>query len=103
MNANVANRTMDKDSGDTVSGALDYQTPMVLVSDPANTVLIGDADDYHHGVWKNMTPNEETEEYLSGDPTRHNGMANYLFVDGHCELLSLEEALQVIARGRGNL
>ncbi|MGE9296478.1 MAG: hypothetical protein ACQKBV_09355, partial [Puniceicoccales bacterium] len=103
MNANVANRNIENDPGDTLSGALDFQTPMALVSDPTNTVLIGDSDDYHHGIWRDMEFDEETGKYKSGDPTRHNGMANYLFVDGHVELLTLEEALQTIARGRGNL
>lgn len=103
MNANTANREMDNEPGDNLSGPGDYQTPLALVPDPTNTVLLGDSDNYHHGVWKGMTSSEESGEYQSGDPIRHDGKANYLFVDGHVELLNLEDALQVIARGRGNL
>ncbi|WP_309381339.1 prepilin-type N-terminal cleavage/methylation domain-containing protein [Cerasicoccus frondis] len=103
MNGNVANRTIDKDSSDSTSSALDYKTPVALVTDPSNVLLLGDADDYHCSVWKNMKPDEETDEFQSGDPIRHLSKANYLFVDGHVELLSLDEVLQVIARGRGNL
>lgn len=81
------------DSGGNPIKSLDYQFRAVQIPQPANTVLAGDSDDYHLGIWKGMKPDEDGK-FVSGDPIRHSGKANYLFFDGHIKTLSLEDALK---------
>ena len=94
MNSKLTNRTIPDGSS-----AIDYQTPVVLINDPSNTVLLGDSDHYHHGIWENMEPTEEGK-FKGGDPVRHQGKANYLVVDGHLEFLPLDQALEAVTRGK---
>lgn len=82
------------DSGGNAVKSLDYQYKPVYIESPARTVLSGDSDDYHLGVWKGMQP-KSNGLYQSGDPVRHAGKANYLFFDGHIQMLSLDEAVKM--------
>jgi len=78
-------------------GSWDFRFKRTRIEDPANSVLIGDSDDYWLGITANMLPDEKGHyqnmaSNYCGDPVRHNGRANYLFVDGHIRTLSAKEA-----------
>lgn len=84
----------------TASGySLDYQVKAVEIRNPTKTVLVGDSDDYHLGLWAGMLPGADGK-YASGDPVRHANEANYLFVDGHVAKLSLAEALGALQEAK---
>lgn len=75
--------------------SLDYQVRAVEIRQPPKTVLVGDSDDYHLGLWAAMQPDADGK-YTSGDPVRHSGKANYLFADGHVEVLDLTKAIAAL-------
>lgn len=79
--------------------SLDYKVKAVEIREPSKTILVGDSDDYHLGLWNAMLP-DAAGKYTSGDPVRHSGKANYLFADGHVEILDLPKAVTVLARGK---
>ncbi|AHF94178.1 hypothetical protein OPIT5_07830 [Opitutaceae bacterium TAV5] len=97
MNGDLSNRD-DSGSGAIKNGSWRVKTGEI--KNPSHTILLADSDEYHHGIWANMTPNAETGRYTSGDPVRHSGKANYLFVDGHVRLLSLDDALRIVKAGK---
>jgi len=83
-------------------GSWDYRFNRLLIEKPAQTILAGDSDDYWLKIPKNFVPNPSTGFYNTysdrcGDPVRHNGKANYLFVDGHVARLSGDEAADAFA------
>jgi prepilin-type processing-associated H-X9-DG protein/prepilin-type N-terminal cleavage/methylation domain-containing protein len=79
--------------------SLDYQVKAVQIRNPAQTVLVGDSDDYHLSLWAAMQP-DGNGKYSSGDPVRHSGKANYLFVDGHVEVLDLTRAIAALQEAK---
>lgn len=68
-----------------------YQVKAVEIRAPAKTVLAGDSDAHNLVLFPAMLP-DAAGRYLSGDPVRHSGKANYLFADGHVETLDLVRA-----------
>lgn len=72
-----------------------FQTPRVTIGQPAKTVLVGDSKSHALSVWIGDPTGEKFE---SSDPQRHRGRANYLFVDGHVESLSVDDASKVFSR-----
>jgi len=78
------------------TGSWDYRFNSVLIKSTARAILVGDSDDYFLKVTKNLEPNKG-DRYSGysdrcGDPVRHLGKANYVFVDGHVSTLDQEEA-----------
>jgi prepilin-type N-terminal cleavage/methylation domain-containing protein/prepilin-type processing-associated H-X9-DG protein len=63
---------------------------------PDGKIFIGDSVDWHldttGGVWPMLTEGY----YMSGDPTRHTGRANYLFIDFHVENRDPTRALDAL-------
>ena len=80
-----------------MNGKINYyfQTPRVTIGQPAKTVLVGDSMSHVLSVWIG-DPTGAT--FQSSDPQRHRGRANYLFVDGHVEALTVEDASKVCGR-----
>jgi prepilin-type N-terminal cleavage/methylation domain-containing protein/prepilin-type processing-associated H-X9-DG protein len=72
-----------------------FQTPRVTIGQPAKTILVGDSKSHALSVWIGDPTGEKFE---SSDPQRHNGLANYLFADGHLEKLSVADASKVMNR-----
>lgn len=79
--------------------SLDYQVKAIEIRNPPKTVLVGDSDDYHLGLWASMTPDVDGK-YTSGDPIRHSQRANYLFADGHVESLTLAAAITALSEAK---
>ncbi|CAN5794816.1 DUF1559 domain-containing protein [soil metagenome] len=83
----------------TITGDDNLRFNAYSVSRPSSTILVGDSTDYHLFVqpgpqW--YTSTTHLGGYESGDPKRHNGMANYLFVDGHIAGLKPDDALKLL-------
>lgn len=79
--------------------SLDYQVKAIEIRAPTKTILAGDSDDYHLGLWLAMLPDADGK-YTSGDPVRHANEANYLFADGHVAKLSLAEAFAALQEAK---
>lgn len=72
-----------------------FQTPRASIGHPAKTILAGDSKSHALSMWIG-DPTGETFE--GSDPQRHGGQANYRFVDGHVEGLSLADAYRLSNR-----
>lgn len=93
MNANLNGEKVPID-GKNINWGLDFQTRVNSIKEPAKTLLVGDSDQYHLSFSRNMTPNA-AGKYSGADVLRHNGKANYVFVDGHLESMTPDEVLQL--------
>ncbi|TSJ79762.1 hypothetical protein FPL22_09720 [Rariglobus hedericola] len=80
-----------------MNGKMDYyfQRPRVTIVRPAKTIMAGDSKSHVLSVW---TGDPTGETFESSDPQRHRAQANYLFVDGHVETLSLADAYKLFNR-----
>lgn len=79
-------------------GRINERFKELNIASPEKAIIVGDSGDYHldcSGVgWKLASGNAKYPDgYSSGAPERHNGKANYLYADGHVELLTPDEAL----------
>ena len=79
--------------------SLDYQVKAIEIRNPPKTILVGDSDDYHLGLWAAMQPDAEGK-FTSGDPIRHSDKANYLYADGHVEKLTLSQAVAALGQAK---
>jgi prepilin-type processing-associated H-X9-DG protein len=64
-------------------------------------IVYGDSVDWHlysqwNGVKEEFPFDATTKKYISGDPFRHNKIANYCFVDGHAEGLDADRAAHIV-------
>jgi len=78
-----------------INASYSHGSPMLTAINPTMTILLAERKpgythvDYH---WAQGTLAMED----SIDSTRHNGMSNYLFVDGHVKALPFEYTLQPV-------
>ncbi|MFA6285937.1 MAG: prepilin-type N-terminal cleavage/methylation domain-containing protein [Opitutaceae bacterium] len=80
-----------------MNGKLNYyfQTPRVTIGQPARIVLLGDSKSHVLSVWIGDPTGASS---TTSEPQRHRGRANYLFVDGHVESLTVEDASKACGR-----
>lgn len=65
---------------------------------PSRAILVGDSGSYHLSATTAWQPDPNVlGGYVSGDPVRHSGKANYLFADGHVAVLDPDSALETLA------
>lgn len=72
-----------------------FQTPRATISQPVKTILLGDSMDHVLSLAKG---DPTGERFKHSEPQRHRGKANYLFVDGHVEMLDLADAVSAYSR-----
>jgi len=80
-----------------VNAMLTFGYPITQITAPSATIVLSergweDEDEpADHQCYSGMSEPEDWEDMI--DKTRHNGYANYLFVDGHAESLLFDETV----------
>lgn len=76
----------------------DLRYRRVNIENPSTAILAGDSCAYHLILINGGFEKDASLPggYKSTHPDRHNGRANYLFVDGHVESLSPEDAQELL-------